>query len=191
MIQDVTVDDFFQQFGTDRLERYRSIVGGSMGVTGLKDGNNPGDLPGIRDSSGDERQIKKSAEDGANRSSSVFKHTTSDTINPSSRIVVKLLDEGKNTRARAGKTGKSGTEVVLRDGSIGCVSTVETLSEILTKGIGYVSGRASTNAIVMDGVRNGCLTRASFTVTPKTLTWGFIFEKASKKVVFGILQSIG
>ena len=30
---------------------------------------------------------------------------------------------------------------------------VETLSEKLTKGVGYVSGRASTNAIVVDGVR--------------------------------------
>ena len=63
-----------------------------MGVTSLKDGNNTGDFPGIRDSAGDERQIEKSAEDGVYRSSSVFQHTTSDSINPSSRIVGKLLD---------------------------------------------------------------------------------------------------
>ena len=43
-----------------------------MGVTGLKDGNNTGYLPDIRDSAGDERQFEKSTEDGANRSSSVF-----------------------------------------------------------------------------------------------------------------------
>ena len=72
VIQGVTVDNFFQQFGTDRLERYWSVVGCSMGVTGLKDGNNTGDLPCIRNSAGDERQIEKSAEDGTNRSSSVF-----------------------------------------------------------------------------------------------------------------------
>ena len=89
-----------------------------MGVTGLKDVNNTRDLPGIGDSAGDERQIEKSAEDGTNRSSSVFQHTTSDSVNHSSRIVDKLLDERKNIRARAGKTGKSGTEVVLRNGSI-------------------------------------------------------------------------
>ena len=185
------MDNFFQQFGTDRLERYWSVVGCSMGVTGLKDGNNMGDLPGIRNSAGDERQIEKSAEDGTNRSSSVFQHMTSDSVNPSSRIFGKLVDEGKNIRARAGKTGKSGTEVVLRDGRIRGVSMVETLSKKLTKCVGYVSGRASTNAIIVDGVRNGCLTRASFTITPKTLTWGFIFEKASKKAVFCILKSIG
>ena len=100
-----------------------------MGVTGLKDGNNMGDLPGIRNSAGDERQIEKSAEDGTNRRSSVFQHTTSDSVNSSSRIVGKLVDERKNIRARAGKTGRSGTEVVLRDGSIGGVSMVETLSK--------------------------------------------------------------
>ena len=63
-----------------------------MGVTCLKDGNKNkmGDLPGIRDSAGDEGQIEKSAEDGANRSRSVFKHTTSDSINPSSTIVGKF-----------------------------------------------------------------------------------------------------
>ena len=132
-----------------------------MRVTGLKDGNNTGDLPGIRDSASDERQIKKSAEDGADRSSSVFQHTTCDPVNPSSRIVVKLLDERKNIRARAGKTGKREAEVVLRDWSIGGVSMVETLGEKLTKGVGYVSKRAGTNAFVMDGVRNGYLTRAS------------------------------
>ena len=60
---------------------------------------------------------------------SVFQHTTNDPVNPSSRIVGKLVDERKNIRARAGKTGKSGTEVVLRDGSIGGVSMVETLSK--------------------------------------------------------------
>ena len=61
------MNDFFQQFGTDWLEGYWSVVGNSMRVTGLKDGNNTGDLPGIRDSASDERQIKKSAEDGADR----------------------------------------------------------------------------------------------------------------------------
>ena len=120
-----------------------------------------------------------------------FQQTTSDSVIPSSRIVGKLVDQRKNIRARAGKPGKSGTEVVLRDGSIGGVSMVETLSKKMTKGVGYVSGRASTNAIIVYGVRNGCLTRASFTITPKTLTWGFIFEKASKKAVFCILKSIG
>ena len=54
-----------------------------------------------------------------------FQHTTSNSVNPSSRIVGKLVDERKNISARAGKTGKSGTEVVLRDGSIGGVSMVE------------------------------------------------------------------
>ena len=93
-----------------------------MEVTGLKDGNNTGDLPGIRNSAGDERQIEKTAEDGTNRSSSVFQHTTSDSVNPRGRIIGKLVDERKNIRAGAGKTGKSGTEVVLRDGSIGGVS---------------------------------------------------------------------
>ena len=114
-----------------------------------------------------------------------FYHTTSDSVNPSSRIFVKLLDERKNIRARAGKLGKSGTEVVLRDGSIGGISTFETLSERLTKGACYASGRTSTNTIVMNGVRNGYLTRASYTVTPKTLAREFIFEKASKNVLFG------
>ena len=123
-----------------------------MGVAGLKDGDNMGDLPGIRNSVSDERQIEKPAEDGTNRSSSVFQYTTSDPVNPSSRIVGKLVDERKNIKARAGKTGKSGTKVVLRDGCIGGVSMVETLSEKLTKGVGYVSGRASTNAIIVDGV---------------------------------------
>ena len=80
------------------------------------------------------------------------------------------MNERKNSRTRAGKTGKGGTEVVLRDGSIGGISVVETLIKKLTKGVGYVSWRASTNAIVVDGVRNGCLTRASFTITPKILT---------------------
>ena len=127
------MDNFFQQLGTDKLERYRSVVDCSMGVTSLKDGDNTGDLPGIRNSAGDERQIEKSAEDGTNRSSSVFQHATSDSVNPSSRIVGKLVDERKNIRARAGKTGKSGTEVVLRDGGIGGVSMVETLGKKLFK----------------------------------------------------------
>ena len=44
MIQDDTEDNFFQQFGTDRLERYWSVVCCGMGVTDFKDGNNTGDL---------------------------------------------------------------------------------------------------------------------------------------------------
>ena len=47
------MDNFFQQFGTDRLERYWSVVGCSMGITGLKDGNNTfqasGTLPVMSD----------------------------------------------------------------------------------------------------------------------------------------------
>ena len=60
------------EFGSHALERYRSVVGGSMGT--LADL-----LPGIRDSAGDERQMKKSAEAGANRSS-MFYDTTTDSM---------------------------------------------------------------------------------------------------------------
>ena len=38
---------------------------------------------------------------------------TTDSINFSRRIIVKLLDKSLHIRARAGKTGKSETEVVL------------------------------------------------------------------------------
>ena len=158
MIKNVKVNDFFQQFGTDWLEGYGSVISYSMRITSLKDGNNTGDLPGIRDSASDERQIKNSAEDVANGSRSVFQHTTSYLVNPSSRIVVELLDESKNIRARTGKTRKSRNQVVLRDWSIGGIIMVETLSEKLTKGVGYVSGRANTNAFVVDRVRNGYMT---------------------------------
>ena len=90
-----------------------------------------------------------------------YQHTTSDSVNPSSRIVGKLLELKQEKQEKV----KWSCSIV------------------------GVSERASTNAIIVDGVRNGCQTRASFTITPKTLTWGFIFQKASKKKdVFSILK---
>ena len=51
---------------------------------------NTGDFPDVRDSASDVRQIKNSAEDGANRSLGVFQHTTCYPVDPISRIFVEL-----------------------------------------------------------------------------------------------------
>ena len=57
---------------------------------------------------------------------------------------------------------------------------VETLGEKLNEGVGSVSGRASTNVFVMDGVMNDYL----FYNNPKNAYWRIIFEKAFKKTYF-------
>ena len=122
MIQDVTVDNFFQQFGTDRLEIYRSVVGGSMGSPALKMGITretfqiSGTLAVMSD------RLKSLQRIGQIEVAVFFSIRLVIPSTPAAELLASFLHERKNIRARSGKTGKSGTQIVLRDGSIVGVS---------------------------------------------------------------------
>ena len=80
--------------------------------------------------------------------------------------------------------------IILRDGHIGTISTVEALGKETTESVGNISRGVGFYAVVNDGVRNRRLTGTGFAVAPKTLAGRFIIKKAGEEILFGALELI-
>ena len=72
------------------------------------------------------------------------------------------------------------SHIILRDGHIGTISTVEALGKETTESFGNIS-RGVGSYVMNDGVTNRGLTGTGFAVAPKTFAGRFIIKKAGEK----------
>ena len=80
--------------------------------------------------------------------------------------------------------------MILRDGHIGTISTVEAIGKETTESVGNISRGVGSYAVVNDGLRNRGLTETGFAVAPKTFAGRFIIEKVGKEILFGEFELI-
>ena len=75
--------------------------------------------------------------------------------------------------------------IILRDGHIGTISTVEALGKGTTESVGNISRGVGFYGVVNDGVRNRRLTVTGFAVGPKNACWAIHYREGWRRNFVG------